>query len=112
MYNRNNYVFDKNEIKRPGYNTGLVKVEQKRESPAENDRKNRLNILKQIEKAINEGKTLDDVLEILATNEEINNQFRYLTKNGIDLKNVFKAWYEASQRNKDRKYNIFFEKGE
>ena len=98
---RNNFIFDKSGRKRPGYNAGFIIPEQKRMSATDTDRKNRSRVLRQIEEAVSKGEDLDKVVERLASDNEINKQFEYLTRNGLDLKGIFKSWYESSQKNKD-----------
>lgn len=105
---RNNYVFDKNGVKRAGYNTELVPIERKKESATDKDRENRSRVLRQIEEAVSKGENLDKVVEKLANNDEITKQFEYLTRNGLDLRRIFKSWYESSQKSKDIKVNPFW----
>lgn len=86
---------------------------KKEENPADRDKENRINVIRQIEKYISEGKTLDETLDILCpkNNEnkyietEYTKQFEYLTKNGLDLRNIFKSWYESYQKRFKRSIN-------
>ncbi len=86
---------------------------EKEENPADKDKENRTKVIKQIEKYISEGKTLDEALDcICPKNEEdeyINTEyampFEYLTKNGLDIRNIFKSWYESYQKRLNRPIN-------
>lgn len=84
---------------------------QKEKNPAEDDRINRVNLVKRIENDIKNGKTLDEIVDVLSKDEEIKSQFSYLEKHGIDLRKTFKSWYENREKNKDRK-SVFIRKGE
>lgn len=109
MYKRpkNNFNFDKNGERRPGYNSQIVKIERPKDSPTENDSQNRANVLKQIEDGLSAGKSMDEILDVLCDNEEINKQFNYLKIHGLDLRKIFASWYESKQKNKNVKGNIF-----
>lgn len=84
---------------------------KKERNPAEDDRVNRINLVKRIETAVSDGKELDEIVDALSKDEEIKSQFSYLEKHGIDLSKTFKSWYETREKNKDRK-SVFIRKGE
>ena len=88
-----------------------IPLYQREKNPAEDDRVNRINLVKRIETSISDGKELDEIVDALSKDEEIKSQFSYLEKHGIDLGKTFKSWYESREKNKDRK-SVFMEKGE
>ena len=88
-----------------------IPLYQKEKNPAEDDRINRINVVKRIETAVASGKELDEIVDALSKDEEIKSQFSYLEKHGIDLSKTFKSWYENREKNKDRK-SILIRKGE
>ncbi len=104
---RNNFIFDRKGMKRPGYNVSFVKIERAKENVTENDTQNRLHVVEEIEKGIREGKSMDEILDALCSDEEINKQFDYLKRNGLNLRTIFASWYESKQKNKNAKGNKF-----
>ena len=86
-------------------------IYRKERNPADDDRINRINVVKRIESAISDGKELDEIVNALSKDEVIKSQFSYLEKHGIDLSKTFKSWYENKEKNKDRK-SVFIRKGE
>lgn len=99
--------------RRPGMFSDYPVKKMQEENPADKDKENRLNVIKQIEKYISEGKTFDEALNILCPKNDENKyiktkyteQFEYLMRNGLDLRNTFKSWYESYQKNLKRRIN-------
>ena len=98
--------FDSHGDYRGGIFTNFV-VPVKKLEPSE-DAKNRGNVVKKIEEAIEAGRKLEDIVSELAENEEICKQFDYLTRNGLDLQKIFTSWYQGNLKNKSRNNNIAF----
>lgn len=95
-YKRNGYCFDINGNPRRGIASESVKVPIKGEDPAAVDRENRRQVVKTIEESIKQGVELEKITAELANKEEIKQKFKYLSK--LDLKEVFKGWYNGSVR--------------
>ncbi len=106
-YKKNNYAFNKSGFYRAGRITSSINVPIKAEDPSKNDRENRNNVLKSIEEYISKGKTLDEALEILSSDEVIKKQFEYLKRNGLDLRNTFKSWYESYKKSLKKPINWY-----
>ena len=67
------------------------------------DTKNRKMILDEIEDRISKGENLDEITTDIAGRQEVKEQFSYFLDHGIkDLPKIFKGWYEAKERNKEK----------
>lgn len=75
--------------------------------PADLDKENRQNIIKRIKEHLDEGGDLDIILDNLCEDKEINEQFGYLKRNGLNLRDLFKSWYESYEKASKRKQNWY-----
>ena len=63
-------------------------------------------IISLIQKNIEQGKTMDEAIEI-ALKDDVAKKFEYLKKNGLDIKQCFKNWAEAYIKNRKKPYRNF-----
>lgn len=98
MQDTNNWKSFRNGRREPGYITKKLPVEINKEDPAAIDRENRKQVVERIEKALENGRTLEEIVAELANDEEIKQKFKYFSK--LDLKEIFKGWYKGRQRPK------------
>lgn len=77
-------------------NNNLLKEKIKTDDPAAKDRENRKQVVERIEKALESGTTLEEIVAELANDEEIKEKFKYLSK--LNLEEVFKSWYNGKNR--------------
>ena len=71
------------------------------------DTKNRKIIMDEIEFRIKKGEKIDEITTDIAGRDDVKEKFGYLLKHGIsDLSKIFKGWYEAKQRNKEKLIDI------
>lgn len=77
-------------------NNNLLNEKTKTDDPAAKDRENRKQVVERIEKALENGSTLEEIVAKLANDEEIKQNFKYLSK--LNLEEVFKGWYEGKTR--------------
>ena len=97
---KNSQFYTKSGHRRSGVITQSMPPEGEREDPSKEDRKNRQNILQEIEKRCGQGEDLDTVIAEIAEREEVKQQFDYYEKNGItDLSGIFKNWYQSYIKN-------------
>ena len=102
-FSRNPQIFNKSGRMRPGVITRTMPQESLKEDPSKEDRKNRQNVLKEIEKRCKQGEDLNTVVAEIAGREEVKQQFDYYIKNGIaDLAEIFKNWYQSYIKNQGR----------
>lgn len=60
------------------------------------DTKNRLKVVEEIHERCKQGEELREIVNEIATREEIKEQFGYYLKNGItDLPTIFENWYKG-----------------
>lgn len=78
------------------YNNNLLNKKTKTDDPAAKDRENRKQVVERIEKALENGSTLEEIVAKLANDEEIKQNFKYLSK--LNLEEVFKGWYNGKTR--------------
>lgn len=98
MKDTNNWKSFKNGRRVPGYITRRMPLERAKEDPAAIDRKNRKQVIERIEKAVEEGDTLEEIVTKLANDEEVKQNFKYLSK--LNLEEIFKEWYKGAKRPK------------
>lgn len=96
MKNTNNWKSFKNGKRVSGYITRRMPLEREKEDPAAKDRENRKQVVERIEKALENGSTLEEIVTELANDEEIKQKFKYFSK--LDLKEIFKGWYKGRKR--------------
>lgn len=77
------------------------RYEQRKNQQTDGD--NRRYIISLIQKNIEQGKTMDEAVEI-ALKDDVAKKFEYLTKNGLDIKQCFKNWAEAYISKHNKKY--------
>ena len=84
--------------------TQMKFFEDKKPAEASEDSKNRKRILDEIQKRCDKSnENLDEVVNEIAQRSEVKEQFHYYAKNGItDLAPIFKNWYEAHKRNREK----------
>lgn len=92
---------------RPGTISNQLPIHYANEDPARRDRENRLNVVERIGQLIEEGKDLDEAVNILLSDNEIKRQFHYLESQGIDLANSFKGWYNGTKKREKFKDNFY-----
>ena len=78
--------------------TKRITATDNKEHPAEKDRKNRRETAYKIIECVNNGMTLDEAISEILKDKEVQKQFAYLTKHGIDLRPLMKGWYSSLER--------------
>ena len=107
IYKKNSTFYDRNGGRRPGVFVSNINVHLK-DNVTDEDSNNREKVLMEIKERCSLGEELNIVVSEIAERKEIKQQFKYFIKNGIiDLASIFKNWYEAAERNKEknRKFN-------
>ena len=98
-FKTNNSTYNKSgNLREGGIISKGIHIAPKIEHPAENDSQNRKKVLKTIVKHMDNGGNLDDILDLLCSDEEINKQFEYLKRNGIDMRSTFASWYKSYRK--------------
>ena len=77
------------------------RYEQRKNQQTDGDYRRYITSL--IQKNIEQGKTMDEAVEI-ALKDDVAKKFEYLTKNGLDIKQCFKNWAEAYISKHNKKY--------
>ena len=95
LFNRNPFGYTKSGTRRRGLFTESINVVE-RDDPSKNDRENRKEAKERVAKLVEEGKSIDEAVAIVAGQEDIKQKFEYLTKNGIAIENVLKSMYISS----------------
>ncbi len=90
---------------RAGSISNQVPIYYEKQDPASRDRENRSRVVAAIGQLIDEGKSLDEAVSILLSNEEVLKQFNYMRVQGINLGNSFKGWYNGSKKKTERNFN-------
>lgn len=88
----------------------MYKISGKRkteEHPADNDTQNRFDVVNRLNKLVEEGKDLDEAVNILLSDNETKRKFHYLESQGIDLANSFKGWYNGTKKREKFKDNFY-----
>ena len=84
--------------RRPGLFSSFNVQMPKEDGPAKKDKENRNYVLQTIVKHMRNGGNLDDILDSLCSDEEINKQFEYLKRNGIEIRTTFASWYKSYEK--------------
>ena len=107
-FKKNHIFFTNSNVRRPGGVVGYsLHPENKAYNPAAEDTKNRRNVVERMEGLIKDGKTLDEAAKEVFSDENVQKQFEYLKKAGIDLETVFKSWYDGYQRRNKQHKNFY-----
>ena len=105
---KNNLVtHTRSKGRRPGLFSDHINERPPEKHPADDDKRNRENVRKSIEKYLDEGKSLEEAVDILASDEKINKQFEYLKKHGINLRDTFKNWYLKYQDTSKNRISLY-----
>ncbi len=86
----------------PMYVSPIPEIEESVLKSRELDNKYRKIVISTIDKNVKEGKDIERVIRGVANNPRIKKHFEYLTKNGINLENIFKSWYDHFIENQKR----------
>lgn len=60
--------------------------------PSNQDSKNREEVIERVKQYMKKGMTQEEAVDILMQDETVMNQFAYLKKNGLDVKQCFMNW--------------------
>ena len=104
----NHYLYNNYNNKRSGGIVGqIMPTYTKTVNPADLDKQNRQNVIEKIKTHIDKGGNLDKILDELCKDEEINKQFEYLKRKGMNLRNLFETWYKSYEKSSKRKLNWY-----
>lgn len=103
-YTKSKGWYDKNGKVRAGLTINNISTYVQTEDPAKKDRENRMAALKKIIDFVDAGKTPDEAVEIVANDEAVRENFKYLINAQIDIKNLFKGWYQSNMAKDKRLY--------
>lgn len=96
------YKLKRNIWLRRNLSIRMATEETKQPPVFSDDTKNRDNVRKEIERLVTEGLKVEDAAKIIAQEETVKKQFKYLTQHGIILEEIFADWYKQYMKNKDR----------
>lgn len=99
-YKNNLNIYNNAGKRRAGLFSPREKVNQ--HHPADKDKENRAKVLEQLQNYLDEGKQLKEATSILASNEDIREQFKYLIDAGLNLEAAFEAWYTSRENTKKK----------
>ena len=93
---RNNLAYSKSgKLRSGGIISKNIHITPDKNNVTDRDTQNRNNVLARMLNYVYEGGNIDDILDILSNDKEINMQFEYLKKNGVNLRNAFESWYKS-----------------
>lgn len=99
--------FSKNFKQNGEYRGNAWNTRISEETEYSQDTKLRMEILKEINKRVEDGENLDSIVNEISKRENVKNQFSYYAKNGItDLAGIIKNWYESYKKNLPKRNNM------
>ena len=76
-------------------------ISKNTKNPGKDDVKNRRNVQQKIFEYMDKGMTNEEAVDMVMQDEEIVEQFKYLKKNGLDIKQCFINWTKWKQNKKN-----------
>lgn len=82
-----------------------IELNQKRrtESSINQDEKVRRYVRRKMEEYVGEGHSKEEVIDLVMQQKEIVQHFSYYTKNGIDIRKIFRKWLEEPEHSNEGK---------